>query len=515
MNRNLQKLRTIAMLLLLIATSSLSMAQSVNMSRYITLTVKSGVNIKLDLTADADNTPIKIVSGSKEYNLTVGTNSTEIKNCQTDGTTMIIYGNIETFNSHYNGSNLTGLDASQNTNLTKLYCYHNQLTSLNISQNTNLTTLYCQENQLTSLDVSQNTNLKILCCYKNQLTSLNVSQNTNLTYIYCSANPLTSLDVSQNTKLTILYCQENQLTSLDVSQNTNLTDFYCYKNQLTSLDVSQNTNLTILCCYKNQLTNLDVSQNTNLTTLYCYGNPFSTEALNMLYCSLPYREASDNAVIKPCYNSDSDNHSNVLASSGGNAIAKNWAVQYYDNDSDIPTTGTYDCGSTGVSVTGVNIINPPTEIALNQTVKLNAKVQPANASNQNLTWSINNTTYATIDNEGNLTGKAEGSVTIIVTTEDGGHTATCEVTVTKTTGINDNSANNIKIHPTLVDNSFVIETSRVFETCEVWLSIYNQIGEKVKTIKLTSNKQFIDVSKLQSGVYFAKVGNEVIKFVKQ
>ena len=57
---------------------------------------------------------------------------------------------------------VSAVDLSQNTALTKLYCWNNQLTALDMNQNTALTSLYCYNNQLTSLDVSQNTAFKYL-----------------------------------------------------------------------------------------------------------------------------------------------------------------------------------------------------------------------------------------------------------------------------------------------------------------------------------------------------------------
>ena len=65
----------IALLAILWGVSSVQ-AQSVNMSRYITLTVEKGADILLDIAADAANTPIKIVSGDKEQTITVGTSWT-------------------------------------------------------------------------------------------------------------------------------------------------------------------------------------------------------------------------------------------------------------------------------------------------------------------------------------------------------------------------------------------------------------------------------------------------------
>ena len=103
-----------------------------------------------------------------------------------------------------------------------LYCSDNQLTDLDVSGCTALTKLECSDNQLTALDVSGCTALKTLTCYSNQLTSLDVSGCTALYWLECSSNQLTALDVSGCTALGYLFCSENQLTNLDVSGCTSM-----------------------------------------------------------------------------------------------------------------------------------------------------------------------------------------------------------------------------------------------------------------------------------------------------
>ena len=299
-----------------------------NMDSYITLTVKNGAAIKLNLKSDDNGTPVQIVSGSNTQTITVGTNwyNGNVQSTFTftaAATTMTVYGDITGFNCSRNYANLTAIDPSHNTQLTRLICSINQLTALDVSNNTQLKGLDCSHNNLNSLDVSHNTQLKGLDC---------------------SVNQLSSLDVSKNTLLKELICSTNQLTALDVSNNTKLEDLLCFKNQLTTLDVSQNTKLTVLNCHNNSLNSLDISQNTQLEALYCSDNKFTTATLDRIYCALPDRTSETNGVIQPVYNSSSSNHATVLATNAQNAITKNWKVQYYENDTDIPaTTGSYVC----------------------------------------------------------------------------------------------------------------------------------------------------------------------------
>lgn len=86
------------------------------------------------------------------------------------------------------------------------------------------------------------------------------------------------------------------------------------------------------------------------------------------------------------------------------------------------------------------VILQETTISLNtgESVTLVADVYPENATNKNVTWISTDENLATVE-DGLVTALADGEVQIIVTTEDGGFTDMCTVTITteeiKTTGI--------------------------------------------------------------------------------
>ena len=347
----------------------------VNMDRYITLTVVSGEEINLNLFADADDTPIKIVSGTKEQTITVGASWTGMNKYIADGSTMTVYGNVQKFSCGGNGKNITGLDVSHNSQLTILYCDKNAIISLNVSGNTELKNLdckenaiasldlsnckqlkwvYCNKNALTSLNVSKCEQLELLKCYENKLTSLNVGNNAMLKMLYCEENALTSLDVSCNTELISLYCQQNSISSLILGSNTKLQILFCYENALTSLDVSKCTQLEWLYCADNPISTLDISHNKHLNTLYCYGNNFTTAALDDIYCSLPDRKGKSKGDIAPLLNASSADKSKVLATNGNNAAIRGWKAIYYEGNSEITGfTGTHQCGGgTGIDEAG-------------------------------------------------------------------------------------------------------------------------------------------------------------------
>lgn len=82
-----------------------------------------------------------------------------------------------------------------------------------------------------------------------------------------------------------------------------------------------------------------------------------------------------------------------------------------------------------VPVTGVELDKTGLELTVDDTAKLTATVTPANADNAKVSWTSSDETVATVDENGNVTAIAAGTATITVTTEDGGFTATCTVTV--------------------------------------------------------------------------------------
>ena len=81
-----------------------------------------------------------------------------------------------------------------------------------------------------------------------------------------------------------------------------------------------------------------------------------------------------------------------------------------------------------IQVTGVTISNKNVTVKANNSVLITATVEPSDATNKYCTWSSDNPSIATVDN-GRIRGMSEGNCTITVTTNDGGFTDTCSVTV--------------------------------------------------------------------------------------
>ena len=82
-----------------------------------------------------------------------------------------------------------------------------------------------------------------------------------------------------------------------------------------------------------------------------------------------------------------------------------------------------------VNVTEVTLDKTELTLTEGETETLTATVKPDNADNRKVTWSSDKTEIATVDGAGKVTAVKAGEAVVTVTTEDGGKTATCKVTV--------------------------------------------------------------------------------------
>ena len=97
----------------------------------------------------------------------------------------------------------------------------------------------------------------------------------------------------------------------------------------------------------------------------------------------------------------------------------------------------------GCSLHGASTSNTPKAVSLNKasamlfsgkTEQLTATIDPADASNQVLAWSTDNAGVASVSSSGLVTGLADGTANITVTTA-GGKTAACTVTICDVGGV--------------------------------------------------------------------------------
>lgn len=83
-----------------------------------------------------------------------------------------------------------------------------------------------------------------------------------------------------------------------------------------------------------------------------------------------------------------------------------------------------------IKTTGVSV-KEKTTMYVGQQITLTPTVTPSDASNKKVTWKSSDKSIATVDSNGNVTAKKKGTAVITCTTDNGGYTDTCTVTVNK------------------------------------------------------------------------------------
>ena len=84
-----------------------------------------------------------------------------------------------------------------------------------------------------------------------------------------------------------------------------------------------------------------------------------------------------------------------------------------------------------VAVTGLSLSDDTKTIKEGETFVLSTEIKPTDATNKDVIFSSSDTSIASVDNSGVVTGVKEGNVTINVKTVQGRKTASCTVTVNK------------------------------------------------------------------------------------
>lgn len=97
-------------------------------------------------------------------------------------------------------------------------------------------------------------------------------------------------------------------------------------------------------------------------------------------------------------------------------------------------TATHEMTVGTPAATGVQLDKSSVTLGYGKTTQLTATVNPK-YSRQDVTWSSNNSTVATVSNSGLVTAKTiEGTAVITATSVDGGFTASCQITVKEVVG---------------------------------------------------------------------------------
>ncbi|MGE5398332.1 MAG: Ig-like domain-containing protein [Chitinophagales bacterium] len=151
-----------------------------------------------------------------------------------------------------------------------------------------------------------------------------------------------------------------------------------------------------------------------------------------------------------------DDKGNVTAVSAGTAT-----ITVTTEDGGYTATCEVDSDNIGpLKVCEVTLNKTTLTLISGQSETLVATVLPPEAGNKNVTWSSSNTGIVTVDQNGKVTAIAAGEANVTVTTEEGGYSASCLVTVEP----------KIIINPPELPFSYTIP---VGETKQITIQYYN------------------------------------------
>lgn len=160
-----------------------------------------------------------------------------------------------------------------------------------------------------------------------------------------------------------------------------------------------------------------------------------------------------------------------------------------DKDSEI----TYTIIVKDIAVTGLSLSEETLTLAVGDIYKLEAAIEPANATYKTLTWVSSNTAKATV-RLGTVVAVATGTVYITVTTADGKLEKTCVVTIVDPNAVVETGADKLLI--IAYGNTIQISGCQNGEI----ISVYDVMGRKIYSRQLV-NKSVETISGLPEGVY--------------
>lgn len=145
-----------------------------------------------------------------------------------------------------------------------------------------------------------------------------------------------------------------------------------------------------------------------------------------------------------------------------------------------------------VAVTNVLLSEETLTLTLGETYKLEAIVEPENATYKTCTWASSNTAKATV-RFGNVTAKTVGTANITVTTADGKLKKTCVINIVNPNAVIEKEEKDLKI--LVYGNKIQISG---YEMGEV-IAIYNILGKEVFCKRLIDRDEMI--LSLPDGIY--------------
>jgi len=163
-------------------------------------------------------------------------------------------------------------------------------------------------------------------------------------------------------------------------------------------------------------------------------------------------------------------------------------------------------------VESIEVSADASTVATGGTLQMSAEVLPEDADYTGVRWSVEpGTGWASIDENGLLTGDTAGTVTVVASAKDDSQQmGTLDITVSWPEGIEQQKVSALKLYPNPAVNQLNVE----LPTLNATVSIYNSVGQKMEEVNVTGTKHSFDISSYAKGIYFVRTGDSVAKFIK-
>jgi len=178
-----------------------------------------------------------------------------------------------------------------------------------------------------------------------------------------------------------------------------------------------------------QLLNQNVLMNIGEAEFVSSDKPWASKTPSIV----DFKVGNDTIKVKfDGYGYDEDKAALINAAEEGDKFTLTNALSsMYKGTQQVTFAGTSEIAKAGpvVPVTGVELNKTTLSLEVGEDSSLVATVEPSTATNKKVSWSSNKEAVASVDSTGKVLAESEGEAVITVTTEDGGKTASCTVTV--------------------------------------------------------------------------------------
>ena len=158
-----------------------------------------------------------------------------------------------------------------------------------------------------------------------------------------------------------------------------------------------------------------------------------------------------------------------------------------------------------VYVTSVALDQSELALSLGDSYTLKATVYPSHADNKAITWRSSDETVATVEG-GTVKAMGAGTATITVRTEDGGHTATCVVTVTDPTGTAAISGEQVYVKGGIL----YVELTHAQR-----FQVISAAGKLLHDTEGMAGQNRLPMQAFPAGIYFVRLESQVVGVVKR